>query len=131
MKYFLVIFFSYICIIANDSVLFDEIEWQDNKESKMVQKSWEEAKAYCTDLSLLGKNDWRLPTIKELQNIVNIRRKKPAIDVVFHYTANKTYWTRTPYRHNSKKAWSINFYRGYTKSALKKETYYVRCKRSR
>ena len=129
MRYFLIILLICINIQASQSVLFDGLEWQDNKHSKLLKKNWKEAKKYCALLSLAGKDDWRLPKIKELQNIVNIRRKKPAIDDSFHYTATKNYWSSTVYQSNHNKVWSVTFYRGYTKSVSKNKKFYIRCVR--
>ena len=123
MKFFLVILLFCITIEASQTVLFDTLEWQDNKRSKSLKKTWKEAKQYCSLLSLNGKDDWRLPTVKELQNIVNIRRKKPAIDDSFKYTATKNYWSSTIYQNNHKKAWSVQFYRGYTRNNVKTKKY--------
>lgn len=44
-----------------------------------------------------GYSDWRLPSIKELQSIVERRCSQPAINVeVFKGTANSVYWSNTP-----------------------------------
>jgi len=53
--------------------------------------TWEDALAYCEDLMLAGKSDWRLPAAKELQSIVNYSRSpdttaSAAIDPVFSCT---------------------------------------------
>jgi len=39
-----------------------------------------EAAMHCGDLSTGGYNDWRLPTIKELQTIADYKNSKPAAD---------------------------------------------------
>jgi formylglycine-generating enzyme required for sulfatase activity len=43
--------------------------------------SWDQAKAYCSNLRLGGFSDWRLPTIDELQGIYD-----PSIDVPGHWS---------------------------------------------
>ncbi|QYY36453.1 DUF1566 domain-containing protein [Ruficoccus sp. ZRK36] len=71
--------------------------------------NWEDALAYAENLQLGGFDDWRLPTAKELQSIVDYTRSpdttdSPAIDPVFACTAIKNeggakdwafYWTST------------------------------------
>lgn len=54
--------------------------------------NWEQALAYANKLHLGGHDDWRLPTVKELQYIVDYSRSpdttgSPAIDPVFRITA--------------------------------------------
>ena len=34
--------------------------------------TWEEALAYCDNLDLVGREDWRLPTLKELDSITDL-----------------------------------------------------------
>lgn len=44
-----------------------------------------------------GHSDWRLPSIKELQSIVERRCRQPAInDAIFNGTAVGVYWSNTP-----------------------------------
>ncbi|MBN1114983.1 MAG: DUF1566 domain-containing protein [Oligoflexia bacterium] len=40
--------------------------WANEIESRI----WSEAKAYCSSLEFAGHKDWRLPTVRELQNSV-------------------------------------------------------------
>ncbi|MBT6401023.1 DUF1566 domain-containing protein [candidate division WWE3 bacterium] len=70
---------------------------------------WEDALAYCEDLSHAGLNDWRLPNAKELQSIVDYTRSpdttdSPAIAPIFgtSYITNEKgekdypfFWTGT------------------------------------
>lgn len=37
--------------------------------SPRISRDWESARSYCLSLSLLGKSDWRLPSIKELMSV--------------------------------------------------------------
>ena len=67
--------------------------WQDNSDAKNVQKDWSGAKGYCQNLTLEEKSDWRLPTIKELQSIVDIKKFNPAIKDGFKNVASNDYWS--------------------------------------
>ena len=54
------------------------LAWQYAED--LHQKTWQEALAYCEGLELGGFTDWRLPSIKELQSLINYGRDFPAID---------------------------------------------------
>lgn len=62
--------------------------------------SWEAAMATQDEVNrdkLAGKDDWRLPNIKELQSIVERQCRQPAIKLsIFKGTANGVYWSNTP-----------------------------------
>ncbi len=71
--------------------------------------NWQDALAYCEDLGLAGKDDWRLPDAKSLQSVVDTARSpsatnSAAIDPLFSVTEIKNeagesdypyFWTST------------------------------------
>ncbi len=68
--------------------------------------------AYVNGLSLCGFTDWRLPTVEELQTIVDygVAYPGPAINTTwFPNTASTFYWASTPYVSNAGYSWSIYF----------------------
>ena len=72
--------------------------------------TWAQAISYCENLTLGGHSDWRLPTIEELDSIVDYGRVDPAIDTdYFPDTGASFYWSSTTYAYNTDYAWSMNF----------------------
>ena len=68
--------------------------WQDDSDAKTVTKDWDDAKAYCQNLTLGGYKDWRMPNIKELESITYREKVKPAIYAVFLNVApDDQYWS--------------------------------------
>ncbi|HZR35704.1 MAG TPA: DUF1566 domain-containing protein [Nevskia sp.] len=67
------------------------LEWQAQDDG--VRRTWAEAKAYCDQLELAG-GGWRLPTVAELNSLVDRTRREPAIDTaLFPATQSDWYWT--------------------------------------
>ena len=65
--------------------------------------------------ALCGFTDWRLPTVKELQTLVNygVASPGPTIDTTwFPNTQGSYYWSSSPYVGNSGYAWGVYFYYG-------------------
>ncbi|MDC5851785.1 DUF1566 domain-containing protein [Vibrio europaeus] len=64
--------------------------WQQSDSQS--QMDFPQALAYCENLELAGRSDWRLPSVKELQSIVDYTRSpatsnSAAIDPIFNTTA--------------------------------------------
>ena len=66
--------------------------WQDSIENVKVEKSHEDALAYCDELIFAGYTNWRLPTAQEYKTIVNKSNEKNYINYAFKYNLPKGYW---------------------------------------
>jgi hypothetical protein len=84
------------------------LEWQDDKDVSVTDKTWQEAKDYCLKLSLGGHEDWRLPTVEELDTIL-MYGEYDSLDKAFNPAYN-SYWSATSNPATTKEAWSIDFY---------------------
>jgi hypothetical protein len=92
---------------------------------------WCNALAYCENLSFAGHDDWRLPSVRELQSIVDYRQVAPSIDPVFHAFGGALYWSSTTYATDPSYAWEVTFGHGEVNPALKAAVNtYVRAVRS-
>ena len=70
----------------------------------------ESLQAQAVALDLLGATDWDLPTIDELQLLVDRERYNPAIDTMFFRDIqNDWYWSKTPAAWSSASAWLVLF----------------------
>ena len=105
--------------------------WQDDSDAKSVKKDWSDAKEYCQNLTLEGQGDWRLPTIKELQSIVDIKKSNLAIKDGFKNVASDFYWSSSETVSDSSQAWHVHFSSGSPSSTYKSYKNYVRCVRGR
>ncbi len=86
--------------------------WQ--KQDDGVKRTWEDALLYCENAALAGYDDWRLPTIKELESIVDLTRSFPASDPIFGDTAISVCWSSTTNAEDgfTTSAWDISFSQG-------------------
>ncbi len=105
--------------------------WQDNSDSKYLEMSWKEARNYCQDLVFAGKNNWRLPEIKELQTIVDIKRYDPAIKDSFKNVESYGYWSASNSSIDDERAWEVHFEDGATGNYYKSYYAHVRCVRKK
>jgi len=103
------------------------IYWQDNISSQQSSKDWDDAVLYCDKLVLNDVDHWRLPTFKELFSIVDYTRVHPAINPVFSFANEGTYWTSTGFAPSRSRAWTIDFRTGKTYYSYKTTNHAVRC----
>jgi len=113
-------------------IVIDDItglHWQDNEDAKLVLRDWNGAKNYCKELSFKGYHDWRLPTRKELNSIVDYSKSNPAISTYFQNIVSDYYWASTAYLFAGNAGWGVEFSGGNDSWAFDSNAYYVRCVR--
>jgi hypothetical protein len=89
-------------------------------------RTWSEADSYCTNLSLDGFSDWRLPSVLEMKDIVNYGTYSPAIDTTYFGNDIYSYWTSDT---EVGSAWMLNFTRGTSILETDSNSHYTRCVR--
>ncbi|MBF0239740.1 MAG: DUF1566 domain-containing protein [SAR324 cluster bacterium] len=110
-----------------------ELMWQQEDDGK--KREWEKLIDYATHLNYLkfaGYEDWRVPTIKELQTLIVKGKESPFIDTTY-FPSVKTdsfYWSSSSNADNTSDAWGVDFNDGNVLYYfLKTGSYYVRCVR--
>ncbi len=75
--------------------------------------TWQEALDWVVLLNVEkfgGYSNWRLPTIKELASLVDLRKYDPAVpELLKDTTPSSNYWSSTTYADDTEKAWSTHF----------------------
>jgi hypothetical protein len=80
-----------------------------------------------------GYSDWRMPTVKELQSIVDYSSAYPGPTINTTYFPNTVasyYWSSTPLASSTSYAWYVDFYYGNVNYYVKSDFNYVRAVRS-
>lgn len=68
------------------------LEWQNESPGRMP---WAEAMTYADSLSLNGKADWRLPTCKELETLLDRSKYRPVMRTEVPFRDTLSYWSST------------------------------------
>ena len=72
--------------------------------------SFTEATQRCADLVLGDRGDWRLPTLTELETLVDDTRDNPAIDATaFPNASGEQFWSSTIFSGSAARAWYVRF----------------------
>jgi hypothetical protein len=68
----------------------------------------------CRSCTYAGFTDWDIPSIEQLQLLIDRTRHSPAINAdYFRDIANDWYWSDTPAAWSSASAWVVSYYDGY------------------
>jgi hypothetical protein len=116
-------------VVGDDSVVDQGtgLEWQKSDDG--TPRNWESGLAYCENLSLKSKTDWRLPNIRELKSIVDDKRYYPTIDPAFS-SRSSCYWSATTVADfPTASAWTVHFGNGDDIWYVKTNAYHVQCVR--
>ena len=85
---------------------------------------WDDAMALTGTVSFAGQSDWRLPSLLELQSIINIYGS-PAIDsAAFPATPGAGFWSSSSIFTGSFSAWYVHFNSGSTGSYDKQVSFF-------
>jgi len=91
--------------------------------------TWSEAQSYCAGLTLDGLG-WRLPTLAELQSIVDLAMPVPGPRInktAFPNTPPTWFWTSSPAADGA--TWYVFFYDGSSNNHFAGNSGRVRCVR--
>jgi hypothetical protein len=102
--------------------------WQQTDDSQT--RKWADAIAYCQNLTLADKKDWRLPTRQELKSIVDDTRSQPAINTTYFRINGMRYWSLSTYDDNPDLACFVFFKNGSMTCCDKINAFLVRCVRN-
>jgi len=111
--------FSGLLLVA--STLFGErvfvdkstsLIWQDHQDNRELSITYYQSQDYCEKLVIGKYTDFRMPTLVELQSIVDYKNYKPAIKKGFDYVSDEYYWSTTPFAGEKKVVWLIHFKKG-------------------
>ncbi|MBB1073112.1 DUF1566 domain-containing protein [Rhodoferax sp. 4810] len=91
------------------------------------EMTWSEALTAANNSRLGGYDDWRLPSVKELQALVDYSTDWPAIDSsAFPNTPSSWFWSGSPDANYSGFAWCVVFYNGNANDYCRSSNYHVR-----
>ncbi len=103
--------------------------WQQTANGVLYDRV--QATSHCQSLNLGGwSSGWRLPTLIELESIVDYGRSMPSINgTAFPSTPSAPFWSSSPYLGAAGAWWFVNFVTGETAGTSWSSTLRVRCVR--
>jgi hypothetical protein len=91
--------------------------------------SWHPAQSYARSLALAGRSDWRLPSVRELESLLDRSKYRPEMRPEIPFRDARSYWSSTTFGSRGNNAWIVMFDGAYVLSYYKTNCYHVRCLR--
>jgi hypothetical protein len=107
-----------------------KLTWQQTVSSTTY--TWADAQAHCAGVGAsLGGMGWRLPTLKELQTLVDYSQATGAMidPTAFPSAPSSVFWSGSSVAGSPSLAWLVSFYGGYSNSFGITYAFDVRCVR--
>jgi hypothetical protein len=104
------------------------LRWQ--RSPTFLASSFGDSKEYCSALVIDGDRSFRVPSVKELQTLVDKTRRDVAIDpVAFPESTGDSYWSSTFLASDPESAWLVRFSDGHSRYDVLDVPNLVRCVR--
>ena len=112
-------------MVADDAT---GLTWQQPSPAN-DKANWNDAVLKCVALNLGGQTDWRLPTLAELNTLIDFTKSNPATSNLLQTNVTLAYWSATPLANGTGNAWSVSFVIGTQQPAQMTTMNHVRCVR--
>lgn len=99
--------------------------WESQSSSDRI--TWEDAKVHCENLEKWWKDNWRLPTIVELESLADYSKYSPAINTDYFVVSTLSYWTSTTNINYPNNTWFVSFLNGRTRWSNNTSTNFYLC----
>jgi hypothetical protein len=88
---------------------------------------WNSAIDFCNGLDYAGHSDWRLPSIKELESLVNCGTYSSALPAEYPFSGVQSngYWSGASHKDGADRAWVVDVYGRVYGRNNKIDNYYV------
>ena len=132
-KFFILSLFSVLLVAQSHTVqvVGSNLMWENSIHSRDIKLTYQEAVTYCKNIKTDSFQDWRVPTLEELLNLVNYKKVNPAITKeITLLNQKKMYWSSTPYLNNSNSFWGVRYNDGSTQDSSDIYERYIRCVRT-
>ena len=86
--------------------------------------NWQQALQFAHGYQFAGFDGWRVPNVKELASITELKCVRPSInEKIFPSTLSDDYWTSTPSMSDPERAWVVAFFN--SSNSLKDKNLFV------